>query len=218
MATTPGHFIPNFHFAQGNVYYSHTAVTFVGDAAISAATTLSGGVQFALGERQLIQMKNLTFTPPKSELEVINLMGVESTSVGAGVPVTGSFQNQVFDEKSWTEAILTGTLVFTAHNDGSSATALMPDLINAVTGTGQAISTTYHRHSFGDDTASQVRVTAGAIIIVMKNGMEEATLCMNHPYVNLGEIKPTGEEGHYEAEVEIKSLCKDTVLEIKDFD
>lgn len=205
-----GNFIPSFHFAQGNVYYSNSEVTFSGSTAISANAVITTS-------NQLVQIKNLTFTPPKGEVEVVNLMGVESTSVGAGVPATGSFQNQVHDEKAWTDATLTGTLVFTAHNEGGSS-ALMPDLIIAVTGVGIAISTTYHRHTFGDDTAGQVRVTAGCVFIVMKNGSEEATLAMNKPFINLGEIKPTGDEGHYECDVEIKSLTKNTVLEIKDFD
>ena len=205
-----GNFIPNFHFGQGNVYYSNSEVTFSGSAAISANAVITTS-------NQVIQMKNLTFTPPKGEVEVVNLMGVESTTTGAGVPSTGSFQNQIFDEKAWTEAILTGTLVFTAHNDGGNS-AVMPDFIVAVTGVGQAISTTFHRHTFGDDTAGQVRVTVGAVFVVMKNGVEEATLCMNKPFVSLGEIKPTGEEGHYEADVEIKCLSKNAVLEMKDFD
>ncbi len=204
-----GNFIPSFHFAQGNVYYSNSQVTFSGSAALSANAVITTSTQ-------VVQMKNLNFTPPKGGVEVINLMGVESTSVGAGVPATGSFQNQVHDEKSWTDATLTGTLVFTAHNDGGAPK--MPDFIIAVTGVGEAISTTYHRHTFGDDTAGQVRVTAGCVFIVMKNGSEEATLAMNKPFINLREIKPTGDEGHYEVDVEIKSLTKNTVLEIKDFD
>lgn len=211
MATTAGNFIPSFHFGQGNVYYSNSQVTFSGSAAISGNAVITTATQ-------LIQMKNLTFTPPKGEVEVVNLMGEETTTTGAGVPSTGSFQNQIFDEKAWTEAILTGTMIFTAHSDGSIATFIIPDLIKAVTGDGQAISTTYHRHTFGDTTSGQTRVTAGAIFVVMKNGVEEATLCMNKPFITLGEIKPTGEEGYYEVDVEIKALCKNAVLELKDFD
>ncbi len=211
MATTAGNFIPSFHFGQGNVYYSQSQVTFSGSAAISANAVITT-------ETQLIQMKNLVFTPPKGEVEVVNLMGEESTTTGAGVISTGAFQNQIFDEKSWSEATLTGTMIFTAHSDGAVATFIIPDLIEAVTGLGQTISTTYHRHTFGDSTSGQTRVTAGCIFIVMKNGVEEATLAMNKPFISLGEIKPTGEEGHYEVDVEIKALCKNAVLELKDFD
>lgn len=162
-------------------------------------------------------MKNLTFTPPKGEVEVINLLGVESTTTGAGVPATGSFQNQIYDEKSWSDATLTGTLVFSAHNDGANASQL-PDFIELATGDGQAIGITYHRHTFGDDTSGQARTVAGCVFVVMKNGTEEATLALNVPYVNLGDIKPTGDDGHYECDVELKCLAKNCVLEIKDFD
>lgn len=204
-----GNFIPQFHFAQGNVYYTNSAVTFSGSAAISANAAITTSVQ-------VIQMKNLTFTPPKGDVEVVNLLGTESTTTGAGVPSTGVFQNQIYDEKSYSDASLTGTLIFTAHNDGTAAA--LPDFINAATGTGQAIGTTYHRHTFGDSTSGQARDATGCVFVVMKNGTEEATLALNHPYVNIGEIKPTGDDGHYECEVEIKCLAKDCVIEIKDFD
>ena len=205
-----GNFIPEFQFAQGNVYYSNSQVTFSGSVAISANAAVTN-------TNQIITMKNLTFTPPKGETEVVNLLGVESTTVGAGTPSTGSFQNQIYDEKSWTDATLTGTMIFTAHSDGSNAN-LLPDFIIAATGAGQAISTTYHRHTFGDDTSGQTRIVAGCVIVVMKNGTQEATLVLNEPRVNLGDIKPTGDDGHYEVDVEIKCLCKNAVLELKDQD
>lgn len=210
MVTKTGQVIPSFKFAQGNVYYSSSAVTYSA-AAISANEVITTA-------NQVIMMKNLTFTPPKGEVEVVNLLGVEATTIGAGVPSTGSFQNQIYDEKSWTDATLTGTLIFTAHNAGTSATTLLPDFINLATGAGMAISTTYHRHTFGDDTSGQVRNIAGAVAVVMKNGSEEATLLLNAPYVNVGDIKPTGDEGYYEMDVEIKCLAKNAALEFKDFD
>lgn len=204
-----GNFIPWFHVAQGNLYYTTSAPTYSGSAAISANA-------FITTSTQVISMKNITFTPPRSDREPVNLLGEESTSVGAGVPATGSFQNQIFDDKSWSEATLTGTLIFTAHNDGSAPH--LPDFIDLVTGTGQAISTTYHRHTFGDSTTGQTGILVGAIALVMKNGVQEATLLMNAPRVNLGDIKPTGDDGHYEIDIEAKCLCKDAVIEIADQD
>lgn len=211
MVTTAGNFIPSFQFGQGNVYYSASQVTFSGSAAISANAIITTA-------NQVIMIKNLNFTPPKGEVEIVHLLGVEATTTGAGVPATGTFQNAIVDEKSFGMATLTGTLVFTAHNDGSNASYMLPDFINLITGTGQAISTTHHLHTFGDETATQVRVTAGAIVIVMKNSVQEATLCMNEPYGNFGDIKPTGDDGYYEMEVEFKCLPKNCVLEVKDQD
>jgi len=208
MAT--GNFIPRFHFAQGNLYYSVSEVTYVDNAAISANAVITG-------TNQVVQAKNLSFTPPKGEVEVVNLLGEESVTAGAGVPATGSFQNQVYDEKAWTDGVLTCTIIFTAHNDGSNSNQL-PDFIELATGVGSAISTTYHRHSFGDSTSGQTRTMDGAVFVVMKNGTQEATLTLNKPYVNLGEIKPTGDDGYYEMDVEIKALAKNCVLEVKDQD
>lgn len=204
-----GNFIPSFQYGQGNLYYSASQVTFSGSAAISANAVITTS-------NQVIQMKNLTITSPKSESEIVPLLGVEGTTVGAGVPATGSFQNAIVDEKAWSMGSITGTLILTGHNDGTAAT--LPDFINIITGTGQAISTTYHRHTFGDETASQLRVTAGAVILVMKDGTREVTVCMNEPYANLGDMKPTGDDGYYEVDIEIKCLPKNFVIDIKDQD
>lgn len=206
-----GNHINSFKFAQGNVYYSTTAPTFVESTAISANAVITTS-------NQVIGMKNITITPPKGEVEVINLLGEEAVStVGSGVPVSGSFQNQVHDEKAWTDATITGTIIWTAHNDGSNA-ALIPDFLNLATGVASAVGTTYHRHAFGDSTSGQTRNTAGCVFIIMNNGVEECTIAANAPYVNFGEIKPTGDDGYYEADVEIKALAKNFVIEVKDFD
>ena len=205
-----GNFIPSMHFAQGNLYYSITACTFAAAAAISANALIAT-------TNQVIMAKNITFTPPKGAIEKVDLLGEESTTTGASVPSTGQFQNAIYDEKSWTDAKMAMTLVFTGHNDGAATTHL-PDFIELITGVGQAVSTTHHRHTFGDATTGQTRNAAGCIFLVMKNGVEEVTIAMNNPYVNAGDIKPTGSDGHYEIDIEANCLCKNVVAEIKDTD
>jgi hypothetical protein len=208
MAVATGNHIPAFLASQGNLAYTASQVTYSGSTALSAISNIL--------DLQVIQCKNLTVTMPKGEVEKQDLLGVESTTVGAGVPITGVFQNAIMDEKPWTNATITGTLIFTAHNDGDAAK--LPDFVALATGVGDTISTTYHRHSFGDTTATQVRVTAGAIILNLDNGVQEASAMMNEPFVNLGEMKLTGSDGHWELDFEATCLPKNFVLEIKDQD
>lgn len=208
MAVATGNYIPAFTAAQGNLAYVSSAPTFAAATAISAIANIL--------DLQVIQCKNLTITPPKGETEKVDLLGTESTTTGAGVPSTGVFQNAMFDEKPWSEGTLSGTMILTAHNDGTAAK--LPDFLNLATGTGQAVSTTYHRHTFGDSTASQVRVLVGCILLNLDNNVEQVTVVVNAPHVNLGDIKPTGAGGHYELDFEAKCLPKDFIIEIKDQD
>lgn len=208
MAVATGNFIPFFTAAQGNMAYVTSAPTYSDASAIAAIANIL--------DLQVIQVKDITVAVPKGEVEKIDMLGTESTTTGAGVPATGVFQNACFDEKPWSEAVISGTMILTGHNDGTAAK--LPDFLNLATGTGQAISTTYHRHTFGDSTASQVRVLTGAIVINLDNNVQQVTLCMNAPYANWGDVKPTGMDGHWEVDFELTCLPKNFVIEVKDQD
>lgn len=208
MAVSTGNFVPSFTAAQGNIAYSTSAPTFSGSSAISAIANIL--------DLQVIQCKDISVSPPKGEVEKVDLLGVESTTTGAGVMSTGVFQNAMMDEKSWTNGTVSGTMILTAHNDGGSA--LLPDFLDLATGAGQAISTTYHRHTFGDSTSGQARVLTGCFLLNLDNGVEHLTVALNAPFVNWGDIKPTGADGHWEVEFELTSLPKDFVIEVEDKD
>jgi len=197
---TTGNYIPSFHAAQGLLWMDTAQITYTESAALDTfftATTCG----------QIIACKNITLTPPKGETEPVHLLGVEATADGAGVPITGSFQNAIVDEKSWGMGTLTCTLIVTGNHDD------LPDFIQQACGTGLAISTTHRRYSFGDSTANQARTSAGAIILNLYNGVEEFNVLLNKPYVNVGDIKPTSIQGHFEIEFEAKCLAKDFIIE-----
>jgi len=208
MVIGTGNFIPFFTAAQGNITYVTSTVTYTDAGAIAAIANILDG--------QMIQVKNITVSCPKGEVEKVDLHGVESTTTGAGVPSTGSFQNAIMDEKPWTNGKVTGTMILTLHNDG--AATKLPDLLELATGTGQAISTTYHRHTFGDSTSSQKRNISGAFLVQYDNAVEQGTVLLNNPYVHFGDMKPTGGDGHWEVDFELTSFPKDFVLEVKDQD
>jgi len=93
----------------------------------------------------------------------------------------------------------------------------IPDFLALATGVGDAtVSGTYHRHTFGDSTSAQTRVTVGAIILDLNNGSEELAVVLSNPIVNIGDIKPTGSSGHYEIEFEARCLPKYFAMEVKD--
>jgi hypothetical protein len=167
-------------------------------------------------DEQVIQCKDLTITPPTTESEQVPLLGTSSTTAGNGIAATGVFQNALQDFKNTTNASISGTLALTLANDGSSAA--MPDFINLATGDGQAISTTHHRHTFGDSTSGQSQVLTGGIFLVFDNGDRAGVALMVNPTVNLGDIKPTGTDGHWEIDFTANCLPCNFVLEVEDLD
>ena len=183
--------------------FDSAAITFSEGAALDTFYASTATVA------QLIAIKNITITPPKGETEVVQLLGVETVTVGSGVPSGGVFQNAIIDEKSWGEATLTATMIV----NGNSVD--LPDFIQLACGTGAAISTTHLRYTFGSSAANEARVTVGSILLMCDNGAEEFNIVMNEPFMNIGDVKPTSMEGHFEIDFEAKCLPKDFVMEEK---
>lgn len=183
-----------------------------------SSTDLSGSLVALVtkADEQVIQCKELTITPPTTESEQVALLGADSTTAGNGVPATGVFQNAMQDFKNTTNASISGTLALTLANDGDEAK--MPDFINLATGEGQEISTTHHRHTFGDSTSDQEQVLTGGIFLVFDNGDRAGVALLVNPTVNLGDIKPTGTDGHWEIDFTANCLPKNFVLEVEDLD
>src|SRR3990167_9339602 len=82
--------------------FSSTAVTFDTSTAFNAET---------YGTLTVVSAKNVTLSKPKSEVEKVDLLGESTVTIGAGNPRTGVFQNNVMDEKAYSNAKLTGTAV-----------------------------------------------------------------------------------------------------------
>ena len=206
MAT--GNYIRPFSAAQGALYYQTDV----------SSTDLSGSLiaTITAADEQVIQCKDISVTFPKVESEQVALLGVETTTAGTGVLNSGTFQNAIQDFKNASNAQVTGTLILTLANDGSSATT--PDFINLATGVGQAISTTHHRHTVGDSTSGQAQVLTGGIFLAFDNGVKAGVIAMIQPTVNIDEIKPTGSDGHWEVSFSANSLPKNWALEVEDSD
>lgn len=208
MAQETGNHIPLISGAQG-------AISYLEDA---SSTDLSGALNAitAVTDNQVIMVKDMTITIPQEEAEKVDLLGVSSTTAGTGVLNTGTFQNQIYDIKAVGDAQIEGTMALTFGNDGTNAK--LPDFLDISTGTGQAISTTHHRHTFGDSASGQAKQLTGLIFVVFDNGKTAGTVALLNPVVNWSEIGATGADGHFEVSFTARSLACDFAIEVEDLD
>lgn len=206
MAT--GNHIPLFHASQGLLAYEEDV----------SSTSLTGSLAavVTVANRQVIQCKDLTITLPKTESEQVPLLGVNSTTTGNGVPSTGTFQNALQDFKNTTNAEISGTMILTMANDGTAPT--IPDFLDMVTGTGQTISTTHHRHTFGDSTSGQAQQLTGGIFVIFDNGAQAGVALLVNPTINWDELSLTGADGHWEVSFTANTLPCNFVIEVEDAD
>lgn len=192
-------YIPHIQAAQGNIKFHNAPITFDASTALGDETYGSS----------VHSCKNMSLDFPKSDAEIVQLIGQTSKTVGAGIPATGTFQNAVLDIKAWGQPKFTATLVFTSDETN------VPDFLRIVSGTGAAISTTYRRHTFGDSNTNQSRVTNGALLCAFNNGSETTYAVLNNFVANWGQLKPTGTDGHFEVDIEATCLPEDCVADVK---
>ena len=166
------------------VYLSATAVTVAtGDTLVSeftAATDIQNHV------------KNLVITPPIGAIDKIDLIG-ETTSV---LQPLQTFQNYLLEEKSWSFAKVTGTILLKPDEDPFD---------NMISGDGtQAVTGAYTRRQYGGSDSSKLRKVGALLIHMPLNASDIRSILLNNAYiVSLGDIKATGADGHLERDFEI---------------
>jgi hypothetical protein len=206
--------VAHIHARQAALYVDKSAVTFANNASIDSI--------FSAG--QLFKVVNMTITPPESGADLINLWGSDSLdTVGAGVPMAGTWQIQAMDQKAWTMAKVSFTLVF-SHDEtgdttapGGTATKSFESIFH---GPGQAITSTpaATRYPYGDQVTS-TRILTGVIAFVWNASTTGGTNAINTAIMQnviitkMGDIKLTGTDGHYQQDCEIVCLAKDFVQE-----
>ena len=189
--------VTKFSARVATIKISSTAVVFDTSTLLSAESYSTGTINEA---------KNITVAMPKSELEIIPLLGETAQSIGAGIPVANTAQNAVIDEKNQTNAVVTGTVVL----DGDEIFEAM--VAGSGTATGSATAT---RYAAGDSASGKTRVKVGALLIDLDNGSEQVTVVLSNALFNLGEVKPTGADGHFEQDFEATCLPEHFALEYK---
>ena len=196
--------ITKFSARHATIKLSTTAITF------DLATNLDDETYGTT----IISAKDVTVTPPKSEVEKVDLLGTTAQVIGAGVIVSGTFQNSMLDEKSWSNGKVVGTLVLTGDEQVEIAAF----------GAGYATSGTNvsTRYGFGDVASGKERTKVGAIMVTLHNNITDSsgevyTFAMTNPIFMIGDIKPTSAEGgHWECGFECEALPQDCSAELQD--
>ena len=201
--------ISHIHARNAALYVSKSAVTYAAAVSIDQAT-----------KGDVFKVKNLTITPPMSEVERIDLWGSDSLdTIGSGVPTTGTFQHQAFAEKSWSEAKVSGTAVF-SHDELGVTTPNGNSFEVMFSNSGLDVGDTpaFTRYTYGDMAVSgKERIRVGNLIFVFNNGSGIVNVGMANVIVTkMGDIKLTGADGHFEFDFEAVCLAKDYVLEPED--
>lgn len=136
--------------------------------------------------------KDLTLTVPEGAVEMENFLGEDANG----------FQNAKFNESAFAEGMAEGTFVV----EGDEI------LESLAFGSGTAVTGGFTRYQPGDGS----RVLTGALLLNLDNGSEEVNVVLNNVVINIGEIKPTGTDGHWEMGFSAKCLPADFYIEYKD--
>lgn len=162
----------------------------------------------------LLSAKDVTVSMPKGEVSKVALLGATAQTIGAGVITTGTFQNNILEEKDWSNGKVSGTLVLTGD-----------ELVETLAlGNGRATTgtNTSTRYGFGDEAATEERVKSGTIMITLHNNTtdssgEVVTFAMTNAIFMLGDVKPTSADGgHFEIGFEVEALPNDCAWEYQD--
>lgn len=171
-----------FSARKGTFTYATSAVSITDSAALD--TFFGSGTEFSGA------IKDFTITPPEGDVEVTSFAG--ETDSG--------FQNQRYDEKAYTDAMVEGTMIV-------DDVKYLEELAG---GSGTSISTTHTRWQFGDGN----RVEDGAILINCDNGTDEFSVVLDNIIITkVGDISMTDTEGHWEMGFSGKCLAEDFYLE-----
>lgn len=201
--------IEHIHARNAALYVDTGAITF--DANTSLDQEQGGATIF--------KVKNLTLTPPMSEIEVINLWGEDLLdTLGANVVATGTWQHQGMDEKSWTLGRASFTLVFSSDEAGSTTPNgdNLQTLFHGSSAIDIADSPAFTRYVYGDLLTSPP-ILVGNIGFVWNNGTQIQNAQMVRARVTkMGDIKTTGADGHWEQDCEAVCFAQDFVIETED--
>jgi hypothetical protein len=135
--------------------------------------------------------KNITITPPTGEIEQVNLIG-ETTS--AKQPLQ-TFQNYALDNKPFTLAKMSGTILLDANEDNF-------DLMMTGGGTA-AVTNTYTRRQVGGSDSGKIRVVGAVLVLYNVSATDIRAVLLNNFWItSYGDIKATGADGHLERDFE----------------
>lgn len=168
------------------------AVVYLKSTAVTVATGDTLVSEFAAATDIQNHVKNLVITPPIGAIDKVDLLG-ETTS---GLQPLQTFQNLLLEEKSWSLAKCTGTILLKPNEDP------FDDMISG-DGT-QAVTGAYTRRQYGGSDSSKLRKVGALLVHIPISATDIRSILLNNAYiVSLGDIKATGADGHLERDFEI---------------
>ncbi len=199
--------VTSFKAREGTFAYGTSAVTW--DSSTQGdAESLTANVS---------SLKNVTVVVPEQEFEKVDCLGnlqqtigANAQTVGVATGVTpGYWQCQALIPQSIGVCTMSGTMVFTGDEQ-------FVDILGL--GTSQAITGGNTRYGVGTLTsgAALTQNFLGVLRLFLNNSSEDVNALATNVHMKIGEVKPTGADGHYEAEFEAMCLAHDFALEFKD--
>ena len=200
--------ISKFQARHGAVAYATSAVTWAVDATIDEVSMT--GVS---------EVKDITITPPETGVEAVPLLGWKAQTLGvsqrAPPALTGvvaqNHQLRALAPTTITNWKFEGTLVLTGDEQ-------MQQILGLDAGT--AIDSTDHRYAVGNLTTTATywaKNMAGSMRIFLNNGTETMSVAITNLWVTkIGDIKPTGADGHFEVDFAAECLPQDGAIEWAD--
>ena len=183
------------------IYAKSTAVTVVTTNTLLSLFTASSDI--------FNKAKNVVITPPVGAIDKIDLLG-ETTSTKAPLQ---TFQNYLLEEKSWSLAKITGTLLLDGNNDESIFDLMISDAGTAGSGSGSG----YTFHQYGGSDSSKARKVGSIMVHFPISSADIRSILLNNLFItNLGDIKATGADGHLERDFEAICAPEDYVDLFKD--
>jgi hypothetical protein len=180
-----------YHARNATAKYKTTALS-----AIVSTSTLAAQMTAGTGVAFTSILKDVTIVPPEGAVEKVDFLGE-----------TSGFQNAMFEEKAYAAASISGTMVI----DSAETLELL------FGGAGTAVTGGFTRFQYGTSTAGATRIKVGAVFVGLDNGTNSMNILMNNIMVTkLGDIKPTGTDGHWERGFEAMCLPADYYEEFKD--
>ena len=198
--------VNSFRARQGHSAFASGAITWATATKLSDATFTAA----------INELKDVTVTYPELAYEKVDFIGTTAQTIGVGTEniaastgvVAGNFQNQAIQETAVGMWVITGTQVVSGDEQFEDILAL---------GSAQAITGGNSRYAIGAFNAngSSTRNNLGSYRLFLNNGSEEECIVVSNIRVKLGELKPTGADGHYERSFELTALARDGAVEFK---
>lgn len=188
----------------------HATLAYATGALTWDATTLIDGETMT----PIVEIKDVTVTTPEHGVETLPCLGNTAQTIGANTRTAGTatgiigatFQNKALVATSLGNWKFEGTLVCIGDEQFQHILGL--DSGTAITGG--------TRYAVGNIHTSfyWAKNMLGSMRIYLNNGSEKMSVGMSNTWVTkIGDIKPTGADGHFEVDFSVECMPKDGAIE-----